>query len=347
MTDESQPENRNRPTSDNPYKPKIVTTTPLIYEWQLRSMCRFGGDDDDDNESFRIANPYESYIYAFTGPRGAGKDESLSLLAIIFIANGIPAYLNFPLQFYYKRDGAGKAELLKAELIDMDKLLNHSQDYDGGLIGISEYQDWDNAMRSVTTQSLILHSFWDQIRKGDMSFAYTAKRLDDIAGKTVSETDFEICCMDITDSSYEDTEGIPRQRGAIVSWKPIIDRSGYLTKRMGSFLMPKKQPMYQIWGSFETKRRFDYFEAMRGVRLNLEKRVIGDAPEQADFDPEEILRRSHEIFQSVDKIPQSDFFRTLGVKSQRAKQAVKDLLMENMDIRQYGSAGRTMLKVGV
>lgn len=304
--------NENQPESPNEqlYRPKLVTTTPLIYEWQIRQMAWV----EYENRQYRAVNPYESYIYAFTGPRGAGKDESLTLLSIIFLANGIPVHLNYPMKFYYKKDGAEKADLLEAKLLDMEKWLKQDDTYQGSFIGISEFQDWDNAYRQQTTQSLLIHSWVDQIRKMDCSFGYTSKRLNDVGGKTVSETDFEICCTDI--SSYSE-DGYPKQRGAMVMWNPIVDRSGYLTRRMGAYLRPKKQPMYQLWGSFNTYERFNFFDAMRGVKLDLKKRVFGDGSgdgESREIDYEDIRRKTLEIFQSVDRMAPSEYWGTLGVK---------------------------------
>lgn len=336
---ESQQEGHN----SNSYRPILEKRIPYIQEWQLRAMSYIHDSSEDDSNFYRVTSPYESYIYAFCGPRGSGKDESLSLIAILFLASELPVWLNYPLKFYYKRNGDEHYKLYEAQLLDMNKLLNHSTEYEGGLIGISEYQDWDNAMRSQTNQSLLLHAFWGQIRKGDLSFAYTTKRLEDIAGKTSSETDIVTTCQDHTEIIEDYEYDHPRGRGALVLWNPIIDMSGYLTRRMNTFLKPMLQPMYCLWGCYNTKERFDFFEAMRGVKFDFEKRVIGDGDDSEDYihiDYEVIKHRTQEIFQSYDKIAPSDFWDTIGIDYNNAqKNKIKKYLENEMGIVSRQQAG--------
>lgn len=314
QTQENQPGGLINSTSRKYY----VTKTPYIYEWQLRAMGY--SHDDIDGDGYRVVSPYDSYIYGITGGRGSGKDETLTLLAMIHMANGIPACLNYPMKFKYYRQGGDKAELLEAEQIDMEKWLKHSDDYRGYFIGISEFQDWDPAYRQMSNQSLIIHAWVDQIRKLECSFGYTTKRLEDVGGKSVSETDIHICCMDVTDS-IELQDGVPHGAGAMIKWEPIRDLSGQLTKRMGSFLLPKLQPMYQLWGSYNTLERFDFFEAMRGVKLELGKRIIGDGDGNGHnaLDLETAKVRLLQIMQSCPQLTASEIMDNLGISMKQWK----------------------------
>ncbi|KKN17306.1 hypothetical protein LCGC14_0967150 [marine sediment metagenome] len=323
MQDQSIPEKQPESQGKLLHRKQYVTTTPLIYEWQLRALCY--SEMDGEFGSYRVLSPFESFVYGITGPRGAGKDESLTLLAMIYLANGQPVWLNYPMKYYLKREGAEEAELLEAQPLDMDKWLNHSEEYEGGFIGISEFQDWDNSFRQMGNQSLIIHSWIDQIRKLECSFGYTAKRLEDVGGKTVSETDMNICCMDVTDS-IELQDGVPHGDGAMVKWFPLIDMSGKLTKRMGAWLPPKLQPMYALWGSYNSAQKFDFFEAMRGVKFDFTKRVIGDGNGHADIDLEEMKNRTLEILQSQPNIQAGDLWETLGVKNPQHMRQIGNLL---------------------
>lgn len=251
---------------------QYVTKTPEIFDWML-----LGPGGANRNEMWNGVSLYDPYIYAFTGSRGAGKDASLTLLAMMFLSMGIRVFLNYPMQFYFKREGQEHAELLKADLLDMDKWLNMDDCYNQSFIGISEFQQWDNAYRQTSTQSLIIHHWIDQIRKMQCSFGYTSKRLQDVGGKTVSETDFSIACLDVTVD--EKGRRNAQKRGMWSQWE-ITDMSGYFTGRMGTPLLPVKQPIYQVWGAYNTLEKFDLFDALRGVRIETKKRVLGSSEYQ-------------------------------------------------------------------
>jgi hypothetical protein len=87
---------------------------------------------------------------------------------------------------------------------------------------------------------------------------------------------------------------------------------------MGTYLLPKLQPMYNLWGSYDTLQRFDFFEAMRGVKFDFEKMVIGDEAEGKEnthgLDFDSIKRRVFELLQSSPKTTAFDFMNALGIK---------------------------------
>jgi len=324
MSDNSQ-EGLKPPTTNG--RKEIHVTIPTIYEHQL--VASFPGTA----RTMRGISIYDSYIIALTGPRGGIKSGTLAYCAMKFLASGLPVFTNQPVKFNIVRRN-GEKELLESQDLDFDKLFTHSSDYHGGLVAIDEYQLYDRSGRAMTTQHLVLMGQWEQIRKLDMSFYYVAKRIELVPGDIAWETDIEINCADITP--------YPKS-GEVCLWS-IKDLSGLWTRHMFDPKHPViyKQRFYHraIWGAYQTKLNYDFFDAMRGVKMDLQKRVISDGSGKNDLDLPSIARKALVMFQSDDSYRPTEFWEALGVDGNINKGKVRNFLEKEIGLGEKLSSGR-------
>jgi hypothetical protein len=309
---------------------EIVTTIPTLYEVQLTPAF------PAEVGTIRSINLTDTYITALTGPRGGIKSGSLAYCAIKYMAAGLPAWTNMPVKCnLVRRDGS--IELLESRDLDFEQLFKHAEEYHGGMVGIDEYQQWDRSGRAMTTQHLVLMGLWEQIRKLDLSFYYVAKRIDLVPGDIAWETDIELNCSDITP--------MPKS-GEVCLWQ-IKDLSGLWTRQM----FDPKNPIYYkhrfyhraIWGAYDTRQKFDFYEAMRGVKMNLEKRVVGDGGSSGELDFDQIKRVTQEVFQSYDKIQPSQLWETLNIRNTRQMSRAKEYLQAELGLVTRITNGKAML----
>jgi len=281
---------------------------------------------------------YEPYIAGISGPRGGIKSGTLSYLAMVFLAHGLKVWLNYPLQFYLVRNA--RKELLKSHTLDFNELFTMSSEFQGGLIGIDEYNDWDNSYNFNSVQSKILYGMWGQIRKNDISFYYVSKFLENIGRKTRDETDIEIACMDACKLPFGRGKF---KRGELCTWD-ITDLSGNWTGRPW---MKYRDPPYQnefyhraIMGSYDTRLRFDIFEAMRGIKLDLRKRLIGDEGQGEDeYNWDDIKQRAGQLFAQARRWRAADFWAAFGIKNSMAKSEIARFLEDTLGMSRTMSNG--------
>lgn len=297
---------------------------PTIYEHQLVPYMRGG-------RSKRPLYLNESYIMCFSGPRGSGKSMSLSYVAMLALAQGMKVWLNYPLAFTIVRKD-GMMQYMKADKLNFDDIMKLSPEFRGGLIGIDEYQDWDSAYMFQSTQSRLLHAMWAQIRKNQLSMAYVSKKLWWVGLKTREETDIEINCMDAakTGGGYSKYD-----KGEIIYWD-TKDVSGNWTGYM-NYDRPVSYPFRfyakPVWGSYNTSYRFDFMEAIRGVKLALTKRIIGDGNEDDAEDDDSHCLTYHQMKDIAQKlvsenkrVPPSAMWNQLGVRDQDTMTETREML---------------------
>ncbi len=305
---------------------EIIEKIPTVYEHQLVPSF------PSTTKTMRGISIYDSYIIGITGPRGGIKSGTLAYCAILFMAHGLPVYTNQPIKCnIIRRDGT--KDLLESQELDFDKLFTH-REYHGGLVAIDEYQQWDRSSRAMTTQHVILMGMWEQVRKLDMSFYYVAKRIELVPGDIAWETDIEINCKDIT----------PYPLSGIACLWSIKDLSGLWTRHMFDPKNPViyKQRFYHraIWGSYQTKQRFDFYEAMKGVKLDLTKRVLTDGNGGHELDLPGLALKAQRMFQVEDIYRPTEFWESLGVESNMDKGKVRSYLEKQIGLSEKISSGR-------
>jgi hypothetical protein len=292
---------------------------PDIHEDQI-----FGVIDPENTQYGADVN--ESYIWGVSGVRGSGKSETLDFLGVRALAMGLPVWSNFPIKFRLLQHHKQPMTLEAMPLIFQD-LFSISSDLYGGLIIIDEYQDWDNALSFMTTQSKLLHAFWAQIRKNQLSFAYGSKKLRWIGLKTREETDIEIGCQDAAKT--------PKgrrlyKRGERIYWD-YKDWSGNWTGKAyedDPITYPYTFEAKFLWGSYDTNQRFDIFEAMRGLKLDLDKTVISDKDQNAKIDLEATERMIESLFSKEERIKASEIYDLVGANGSKEKTAVSRLIKD-------------------
>ena len=308
------------------FRKEIIETIPTVYEHQLVASFPI------TTKVIRGISIYDSYIIAITGPRGGIKSGTLAYCCMKFLAAGLPVFTNQPVKFnLIRRDGT--KELLETQDLDFDKLFTH-RDIHGGLVAIDEYQQWDRSSRAMTTQHLVLMGMWEQIRKLDLSFYYVAKRIELVPGDIAWETDIEINCQDIT----------PFPGSGVACLWNIKDLSGLWTRHMFDPRNPVfyKQRFYHraIWGSYSTKQSFDFYEAMKGVKVDLAKRLITDGNGNKELDLPKLAIMAKRMFDSADSYRPTEFWETLGVDGNINKGKARDYLEKEIGLTEKASMGR-------
>jgi hypothetical protein len=302
---------------------------PTLYEVQL-----FPGLNPDPG--CRTIDISEPNMYAFEGPRGGMKTMSLSYFAIIAMASGLNVWLNYPLEFYLVKRG-GKTEHMKAELLDLHKLLTFSPEYKHGFIGLDEYQDICSAYSFNSTKNRLLDAFIAQIRKNELSFGYTSKKRNWVDTRTRDELDIAIRCMDAskTPSGWNEYK-----KGEMAYWE-IYDVSGIWTGYeydIYQTTFPYKLYARPIWGCYNTKFTIDIFDSMRGVHLDLEKTQISDKA-QDEINWEAMLSKTAELFIQQEKWTPADLWDALGIYSPNDKRMATKVL-EQAGYRPGAAMGR-------
>lgn len=310
----------------------LVHEIPTLYYEQLFGPILSTPNGHKQQRHVRLD---EAYIWAFGGARGAGKSESLDYLGVKAMASGLPVWANFPIKFYFV-DRWDRSHTLESKPLYFKDIFKLSPDLHGGWILIDEYQDWDNALMFMSTQSRLLQAFWAQIRKNDLSFAYGSKKLKWIGYKTREETDIDVICRD---SFFSDGYG-KLDRGEVIYWN-IMDLSGMWTGRPFEehpVIHHKRLYAKILWGSYDTKLRFDLFEALKGVKLNLEKEQIGGAQDEP-IDYDLIEMKVNRLFNEREKIQPTDLKAALGIRNQFRWSEIKTFL-PNIGVEQRGSLSR-------
>lgn len=307
---------------------------PTIYYEQL-----FGEVKIASKEELRSVYLSDSVITSFGGARGSGKSISLTYNAVKAMACGLPVWSNFPIRAHYIEGNDHQRELESRPLIFKD-LFNQTHAVKGGKLTIDEYQDWGNAFAFMSTQNKLLNAYWAQIRKDEMSFDYASKKTRWVDLRTREETDLEIMCRD---AFHAPDRGRQRERGNKIFWD-VKDMSGMWTGQEY-----ESNPVvygYELYAGvvrdcYNTKERFDIFEAMRGIKLDLERDIITDKQE-ITLNFETIEKQIEQIFNSTPRIRPSEFWSTLGINKNEHKNQVRPM-MRDMGIVEKVTKGTNFL----
>ena len=154
------------------------------------------------------------------------------------------------------------------------------------------------------------------------------------------ETDIEICCKD---ASRERSNRFTYQRGEMIYWD-FKDWSGNWTGvsyEDEPVTIQQKFFAKPIWGAYDTNQRFDIFEAMRGLKVDMEKTVISDKePENDNINREQIENMMISLFKKDHSMRASELFSMLGIDDNKRKGIVFRLLKAIGGKEQYKGGTR-------
>jgi hypothetical protein len=137
-----------------------------------------------------------SWVWVFTGRRGSGKTTSMTFEACRAMALlNMRVLSNYPIEFVFARSD-GKCYPLKAEALDLYKLMSFDQDYKHCLICLDEAPDIISHLASQTWKNRLLNIFVRQLRKNGNSLFMAAQDFQLIDKSMRWQTDVVVECND-------------------------------------------------------------------------------------------------------------------------------------------------------
>ena len=182
-----------------------------------------------EGASYSIRLERDSYVWLFSGRRGAGKSVAMSffIVAAVILYN-MRIISNYAIEFYVRRyhsDGTFHLQHIKSETIDFEKLLMQSEDYKHCLIALDEAPDIISHLASQTWKNRLINAFVRQIRHGFNSLLIAAQD-DTLIDKSLRwQIDIELACKDVS-RSLGDNSGMEPGEAIDVKW---YDHSGQWT----------------------------------------------------------------------------------------------------------------------
>jgi hypothetical protein len=239
----------------------------------------------------------ESYIMCWTGRRGAGKTTDMTYFAAKAMALfNMRCLSNYPIEFMFHRFN-GKCYPLKAEPLDLYKLLCFDADYKNCLICIDEAPDIISHKSAMTWKNRLLNIFIRQLRKNHNSLFLAAQDFMLIDKSMRWQVDVEIQCEDAF-RKY----GAGFQKGALIlerwldnsgmwtgeTWQQALKRANAMgLYKDGSWCEDNELIAVPLWGKRgETKPVFDSYyqqdvwESLRKVDMKLTSYSVGDAAQE-------------------------------------------------------------------
>ncbi len=235
--------------------------------------------------SYEIDMGTDSYIWCFTGKRGGGKTTAMTYFAIQAVWNlGLRLISNFPIEFKLNRFN-GKTEYIKAEDLDIYKLLCFDADYKDCLILIDEAPDIISHMASQTWKNRLIQVFVRQLRKNHNSLFLGAQDFSIIDKSMRWQTDILANCSDASRKyGWHSSE-----RGKTILMR-LLDNSGVWTGRTyHEYFNPTNLILYPrvLWGEKgKTKPVYDTFyiqdvwNSLRKVDMRMSSIEVGDKANQ-------------------------------------------------------------------
>ena len=301
----------------------------IIYDDQgnppLLSEEIFWGENEWDGKSggsvLDLGN--DSYVLCFTGPRGACKTSYMTYIAekCVYLY-GKRIVSNFPIKFGigYKN---GEIKHFESENLDIGKMLTFDEGLEDCIVVIDEAPQIINRLATMTWKNRLLTLWIQQLRKNYMSLLYASQNERWVDQELQWQTDLIAYCRDA--SRRYPKENYKRGSMALID---LIDRSGLWT----GFSYDEYPRVFKrrvltelIWGTFDSNYKFDVFESLRGVSMNLQKYEISQGQQGLGIDMEQL---SHVVTEAVNKgkIKSKEFYSYLGELNQKQKQAISRAL---------------------
>lgn len=250
-----------------------------------------------EHESNRRGHPLDlsldSYIIVFTGRRGGGKTTLMSYFAVMcVILWNMRLIANYPIEFMlrrYRPDGRSYLQHVKAESLDIYKLMTFDVEYQNCLILIDEAPEVVNYMSAQSWKNRLFESFVRQLRKNKNSLMLCSQDFALIDKAARWQTDIQVECWDAA-RLYGTDSFLERGQEIHTNW---YDLSGMWTgksseERAHRGLRPEvlrlKVFPRVLWGDreagikpvYDTYYQINILESLRKVDLRLSKVVVGN-----------------------------------------------------------------------
>lgn len=298
----------------------------------MRDESVFWSEDDprwsDGNGADHISGRVldmedDSFVWCFTGPRGACKTSYMTYVAEkIAYLYGKRIVSNFPISIDIRHKDMTVTNV-RSENLDLGKMFNFDGAYQDALIVLDEAPQVINRLATMSWKNRLLDLYLQKIRHDNISFFYASQNesLDRgwVDAALRFQTDILVYCRDA--SRRYPNAGYKRGGMALVT---MIDKSGMWTgfrydERPRTF---KRRVLTElIWGSFDTHQQFDVFESLRGVDMDLQKTRISDKEEI----PEDIFEKAHQAAETglvMGKMKMIDLYDSIGELDQKIKSAL-------------------------
>jgi len=301
------------------YEDDLYKEVPLLAEeifWS-EDDPRWGGNGNSGgngpNYGRIIDLENDSYIWCFSGPRGAGKTSYMTYIA------EKAAYMydkriisNYPIKFKVRYQN-GEIKLFESETLEMAKLLMFDESYQGCIMVLDEAPQVINRLATMTWKNRLLDLWIQQIRKNKDSLLYATQNEGWVDNELRWQTDILARCRDASRRYPE----AGHERGSIVL-VDLIDKSGqwtgYSYDERPRIVKSKRVITKMIWGTFDTYHQNDILESLRRVKLSPGEYQIGEEGPAFDY----MGRCSPYMQQVLDaggRVLKTVFFNSLGLNS--------------------------------
>lgn len=259
----------------------------------------------------------DSYVCCFTGPRGGGKTSYMTYLtekcAYLYdkrIVSNYPISLNI-------RYNNGWIKHIRSEPLDLGKVLTFDEYYRDCILVLDEAPQIINRLATMTWKNRLLDLFIQQIRKWEISLLYASQNEHWVDNELRWQTDIVFYCRDA--SRRYPKAGYKRGGQILINMK---DKSG-----LYSGYSYDERPHIKrfrllselIWNTFDTHQRFDVFEGLRKVSVDLSPQKITDGQHTEDYSYIEKARDA--VFSAIEvgKVKSKDFYKSIGDLTKKEK----------------------------
>lgn len=312
----------------------------------MRDESIFWGEDDfrwsdknnDKPASGRVLDmENDSFVWCFTGPRGAGKTSYMTYIAEkLNYLYGKRIISNYPISLDVRHKDMTVTNI-RSENLDLGKMFNFDGAYQDSLIVLDEAPQVINRLATMSWKNRLLDLYLQKIRHDNISFLYGSQNesLDHgwVDASLRFQTDILVYCRDASrrypNAGYK--------RGSMIL-ATMIDKSGMWTgfrydERPRTF---RRRVLTElIWGTFDTHQQFDVFESLRGVSIDLEKTKITDKTDE--IVPVGVVEKTRQILETgvaSGKMKMIDLYTNIGDLDQKMKRAIGNALTK-AGIRRY------------
>lgn len=303
---------------------------PTLYEPQLNLHT------NSSNGHRTLIDLKKSGAFGFIGESGGGKTLSLAYTAAVALANHIPTWLNFHLEFKLKR-ADGTVEHLQSKQLDMKALVALDEEYQNGFVGVDEFQDWVESIRYASTRNELIAKIGVRLRKRTLTFGFTTQNPKWVDSRMRFQSKVVIKCTDFNEiypGNFQEGEKI---KWEIFRWKLVFNGTEFM--QFPTLIGVKKLYGKILWDIYNSYDIQDPTEAAGKLTPDEEHPLITSQKESLSkmIHPDLITLIKHSL-KEKDKWFFDEFFPTIGVLNQKGKEIIKSYLVANegVSIGTYG-----------
>tara|TARA_Y100000310_G_scaffold332235_1_gene407452 strand:- start:65 stop:1129 length:1065 start_codon:yes stop_codon:yes gene_type:complete len=283
----------------------------------------FGSSHSQEGQTIDLSQ--DSYIWCFTGTRGAGKTTAMTEYAIrCNWTYGMKIISNFPIEYLLVLAN-GDTVLVKAEELDMYKLLCFDEDYKHCLILIDEAADIVSHLASMSWKNRLLNIFVRQLRKNNNTLFLGSQQFELIDKSLRWQVDIIAEC---TDASRKKGNRSLRRGECILVY--LLDNSGMWTgerweRRQARLGYNKRAALKKkifpgvLWGDknkgtkpvYDTYYQQDIWESLRKVDIKLGSFQVGEGTNTLDYF-DRAVPPLHEAI-AAGRVKKADLHRATGL----------------------------------